>query len=108
VEELQEEDVVKEQCRCNPTEKSSQGRINVSSQLSGLEDVVFNDFIKDDFITKGDCEVASGSASLPHPVVLETEEQRLERVQNENVLLLEALGDYKCDAGMSCRECDCG
>ena len=31
---------------------------------------------------------------------LETEEQRLERKQNE-CDVLEALGDYKCDAGMS-------
>ena len=34
----------------------------------------FNDFIKDDFVTEGDGQVASGSASLPDPVVLETEE----------------------------------
>ncbi len=41
----------------------------------------FNDFItgKDDFIPEGDGQVASGSASLPDPVVLETEEERLER-----------------------------
>ena len=70
------------------------------SQLSGLEDVVFNDFIKDDFIPEGDGQVASGSASLPDPVALETEEQRLEREQNERDVL-EALGDYKCDARMS-------
>jgi hypothetical protein len=31
-----------------------------------------------DFIPEGDCQVASGSASLPDPVDLETEEQRLE------------------------------
>jgi hypothetical protein len=47
-----------------------------------------------------DGQVASGSASLPDPVALETEEQRLEREQNERDFL-EALGDYKCDAGMS-------
>ena len=34
--------------------RSAQGRSNVYSQLSGLEDVVFNDFIKDDFIPEGD------------------------------------------------------
>ena len=37
-----------------------------------------NDFIKDDFIPEGDCQVESGSASLPDLVVLETEEQMLE------------------------------
>jgi hypothetical protein len=40
--------------------------------------VVFNVFIYDDFIPEGDGQVASGSASLPDPVALETEEQRLE------------------------------
>ena len=43
---------------------------------------------------------ASGSASLPDPVALETEEHSLEREQNERDVL-EALGEYKCDAGMS-------
>ena len=77
---------------------------NVYSQLSRLEDVVFNDFIKDDFIPEGDGQVASGSASLPDPVALETEEQRLEREQNERDVL-EALGAYKCDAGMFVEMC---
>jgi len=40
------------------------------------------------------------SASLPDPVALETEEQTLEREQNDRDVL-EALGEYKCDAGMS-------
>jgi hypothetical protein len=42
---------------------------NVYSQLSGLEGVVFNYFIKDDFIPGGDGHVVSGSVSLPDPVV---------------------------------------
>ena len=62
--------------------------------------MVFNDFIKDDFIPECDGQVASGSASLPDPVALETEEQTLEREENERDVL-EALGEYKCDAGMS-------
>ena len=41
---------------------------NVYSQLSGLEDMVFNDFIKDHFIPEGDGRIASGSASLADPV----------------------------------------
>ena len=48
---------------------------------------LFNDFIKDDFIPEGDGQVASGSVSLSDPVVLETEEQMLEREQNERVVL---------------------
>ncbi len=31
--------------------------------------MIFNDFIKDDFIPEGDCQVVSGSVSLPDPVV---------------------------------------
>ena len=54
----------------------------------------------DDFIPEGDGQVASGSPSLPDPLVLETEEQRLESEQNERNVF-EALGDCKCDTGMS-------
>ena len=62
--------------------------------------MVFNDFIKDNVIPESDGQVASGSESLPDPVVLETEEQLLEREQNERDVL-DALGEYKCDPGMS-------
>ncbi len=62
--------------------------------------MVASDFIKDDCIPEGDGQVASGSASLPDPVVVEAEEQMLEREQDERDVL-EALGEYKCDAGMS-------
>ena len=48
----------------------------MTTQLAGLEDVDFNDFIRDDFISEGDGQVASGSAFLPDPVASETEEQR--------------------------------
>jgi hypothetical protein len=72
----------------------------VYSQLSGLEDVVFNDFLKDACIPEGDGQVSSGSVSLPDPVVLETEELMLEREQNERDVLDE-LDEYKCDTGMS-------
>ena len=57
-----------------------------------------NTFIKDDFIAEGDGQVASGSTSLPGPVALETEKQSLGREQNERVVV-EALGNYKCDTG---------
>ncbi len=72
--------------------RSTRDRSNVYSQLSGLEDVVFNDFIEDDFIQEGYGQVASGSTSLPDVVALETEEHVLEREQNERDVL-EALGD---------------
>ena len=80
--------------------RSAQGTSNVYSQLSGLENVVFNDFIKDDFIPEADAQVVSGSASLPFPVVVETEEHMLEREQNDRDVL-DALGKYECDTGMS-------
>ncbi len=63
--------------------------------------MVFNDVIKDDCIPEGDGQVASDSASLPDPVVLETEEQMLERQQNERDVL-DALGEYKCGKEEEC------
>ncbi len=56
--------------------------------------MVFNDFIKDEIIPEGE-QVATGSVSLPDLVALETEEQTLEREQNE-CDVLEALGEYNC------------
>ena len=41
------------------------------------------------------CQVASGSASLPDPVALETEEQRLEREQNDKFSTGWAVGVVK-------------
>ncbi len=62
--------------------------------------MVFNDFLKDDFIPEADAQVVSGSASIPDPVVVETEEQMLEREQNERDVP-DTLVEYECDAGMS-------
>jgi hypothetical protein len=58
-------------------------------------------FIKDNLIPEADAQVVSSSASLPAPVVAETEEQTLEREQNDRNVLSDALGEYECDAGMS-------
>ena len=49
--------------------------------------MVFNDFIKDDFIPEAYAQVVSGSVSLPDPVVVEKEEQMLEREQNDRDVL---------------------
>ena len=46
----------------------------------------FNDFFKDDFIPAGDGQVPAGSASLPDPVALETEEKTL-NVQNVHAVV---------------------
>ena len=56
--------------------------------------------ISSNFIPEGKSQVASGSESLPDPEVLETEDQMLEREQYERDVL-DALGEYKCDTGMS-------
>ena len=61
MEELREEGVFKEQYRCLPSV------------------VMMNDFIKNDLIPEDDGQVASGSVSLPDPVVFETVEQTLEK-----------------------------
>ena len=73
--------------------------------LFGTEDVVVNDFLKNACIPEGDGQVASGSVSLPDPVVLETEEQMLEREQDE-CDVLDELGEYKCDTGIFCGGCE--
>ncbi len=79
-----------------PEAPKRRGMFTLNSQ--DLDDVVFNDssFIKDDFIPEGDGQVASGSESLPDPVDLETDEQMLEREQNERDVL-DTLDEYKCD-----------
>ena len=87
--------------------RSAHATMNVYSEVSGLEDVSFNDFIKDDFIPEGHGQVTSDSASLPDSVALQTEEQTLKSEQNERDVP-ETLGEYKCDAGNICRECACG
>ena len=50
---IQKEDFVKEHYRCT-SEKIGLVTRNVYTQLSGLEDEVFNDFIKDDCIPQDD------------------------------------------------------
>jgi hypothetical protein len=65
--------------------------------------VVFNDFIKYDCIQETDAQVVSGSSSLPDPVFVETEEQMLEREQNE-CDVNDTLVEYECDTGMSVKD----
>ena len=63
VEELQDEMPSRSSAGVTRPSKSAQGRSNVYSQLSGLEDVGFNDFIEDFSIPEGDGHVASGSVA---------------------------------------------
>ncbi len=90
--------------KATQTESSPEGRFRNLPR-----DVVFNDFIKDDFIPEGDGQITSGSVSLSGSVsfsdrvVLETgdtEEQGFQREKNE-CDVHETLDDYKCDVGMS-------
>ena len=93
-EELQEEGAVSSAGVTRPTkERTGQKQCLLSTlgTCGQVEDVVFNDFIKDDFIPESDGQIATCSASLPDPVGLETEEQVLIREQNERDVL-EALG----------------
>jgi hypothetical protein len=60
-----------------PEAPKRRGMFTLNSQ--DLTIVVFNDFMKDDFIPEGDGQVASGSESLPDLVDLETDAQMLER-----------------------------
>ena len=59
-----------------------------SRDLRILHDMGFNDFIKDDFIPEDDGQVTSDSASLPDPVVLETERIRHSKEIRRNVMFL--------------------
>jgi hypothetical protein len=45
-------------------------------------------------------EAGQAEMALPDPVALKTEEQPLEREQNERYVL-DAVGDYKCHAGQA-------
>jgi hypothetical protein len=57
--------------------RSAHATRNVYFQLSGLEDVGFNDFIKNDFIPEGDGQVASGSRECAAAVNIKTLRGRL-------------------------------
>ena len=70
MEELHEEVPSRSSAGVTRATRSAQGRsrINVYCQLSGLEDVEMNDFIKEDLIPDGDEQGATGFAILLDPV----------------------------------------
>ena len=76
-----------------PRASSGAATSSVLSQLSGLDNVVYNDFI-DDEVDSDDEKPAS--ASLPDPVLIESEEDRLSR-EADAIDALEAVGDYVPD-----------
>jgi hypothetical protein len=74
---------------------ASKAKSSVLSQLSGLENVVFNDFI-DDELDSEDVSEQRASASLPDYVPIESEEERTVREKDE-MAALDAVGDYEAD-----------
>jgi hypothetical protein len=74
---------------------ASKAKSSVLSQLSGLENVVFNDFIHDELDSE-DVSEQRASASLPDSVPRESEEERAAREADE-MDALDAVGDYEAD-----------
>jgi len=74
---------------------SSKAKSSVLSQLSGLENVVFNDFI-DDELDSEDVSEQRASTSLPDSVPIESEEERAAREADE-MAALDAVGNYEAD-----------
>jgi hypothetical protein len=75
---------------------ASKAKSSVLSQLSGLENVVFNDFIDDEELDSEDVSEQRASASLPDSVPIESEEERAAREADE-MAALDAVGDYEAD-----------
>ena len=83
-------------CGAHPQRASaSKAKSSVLSQLSGLENVVFNDFI-DDELDSEDVSEQRASASLPDSVPIESEEERAAREADE-MAALDSVGDYEAD-----------
>ena len=74
---------------------ASKAKSSVLSQLSGLENVVFNDFI-DVELDSEDVSEQRASASLPDSVPTKSEEERAAREADE-MAVLDAVGDYETD-----------
>jgi hypothetical protein len=74
---------------------ASKAKSSVLSELSGLENVLFNDFI-DDELDSEDVSEQRASASLPDSVPIESEEERAAREEDE-MAALDAAGDYEAD-----------
>jgi hypothetical protein len=81
---------------------ASKAKSSILSQLSGLENVVFNDFI-DDELDSEDVSEQRASASLPDSVPIESEEERAVREAAE-MTVLDAVGDYEADPNVMLEE----
>ncbi len=74
---------------------ASKAKSSILSQLSGLENVLFNDSIDDELDSDAVSEQRA-SASLPDSVPIESEEERAAR-EDDEMAALDAVGDYKAD-----------
>jgi hypothetical protein len=78
---------------------ASKAKSSVLSQLSGLENVVFND----DELDSEDLSEQRASASLPDSVPIESEEERAAREADE-MAALDSVGDYEADPNVMLEE----
>jgi hypothetical protein len=83
--------------------RKSQSSSNAFAVLSGLEDVVLNDFLDDESFNSSMGLESEGSSSLPDPIPIETDAQRVAREERERAEL-DAVGGYKCDPGVTVEE----
>jgi hypothetical protein len=74
---------------------ASKAKFSVLSELSGLENVLFKEFI-DDELDSEDVSEQRASASLTDSVPIESEEKRAAREEDE-MAALDAVGDYEAD-----------
>jgi hypothetical protein len=74
---------------------ASKAKSSVLSELSGLENVLFNDLI-DDELDSDDVTEQRASAFLPDSAPIESEEERAAREEDE-MAALDAVGDYEAD-----------
>ena len=81
-------------CGVKPPQRASASKAK-SSVLSGLENVVFNDFI-DEELDSEDVSEQRASASLPDSFPIESEEERAAREADE-MAALDAVGDYEAN-----------
>jgi hypothetical protein len=72
---------------------ASEAKSSALSQLSGLENVVFNDFI-DDELDSEDVSEQRASASLPDSIPTKSQEELTEA---DEMAALDAVGDYETD-----------
>ena len=77
---------------------ASKAKSSVLSQLLGLENVLFHDFIEDELVSE-DVSEQRAPGSLPDSVPIESEEERAAREEDE-MAALDAVGDYEADPNM--------